>query len=693
MVRTAVYPAPNRGVGAAPAQPRVVRGLVASLRRCGPAAPTPSSSRRRRCSRRRRGSSSRAEAGAAWCSTSPICGPTPRSRSGRWKPRRDRRRAGHRALRLPSCRRDRRADAGSPAGAAGPWRAAREGRRRPARRGSGRFAVDPTTRAGRRAGRVLRDDRDGARDATLIDAARRLEHADGRCRVPDRRRRGRARRARGARRGAERRDVLRAHAARRSCPALLASAQVTVVTQRDLPFLADALSTKVLEYMASGAPVAAAVSGWTAEVIERAGAGIVCPPEQPEELGARDRAVDRRSRGRSRDGPERTPLRRAPPDPRAGGGSAGGSARGDRPATREDARRTARSARSPSPRSPSAAARRLSGRRSSGSTRRRWTLSGPQLYVAPERNRRRRLLELRALPRTRARRRTGDAGHHDQRRARAPTRRRRLNASGTPDAPIVFRSTRALGRHDPRRRHGDRRRLDRRREATWTSRGSRSRASRRAEVDGIAHRRQLFTGGRQPASTTSPARAAPNGGIVAGDADYAAHGIAIIGNYVHDIGQGPRDGSCSLLHGIYAAVPGVVVANNLVVRALGDGITSWHAAARLTDRQQHGRRQRPGRHPARQRRRGRDRRGQHRQLRRQQHPRVQRRRRDQRGRAPKTCPTRSSPTSSTATGATSSTSGIRARSGSRSTATRCSPIARRTTSARCPEAPRCVPAT
>jgi glycosyltransferase involved in cell wall biosynthesis len=62
-------------------------------------------------------------------------------------------------------------------------------------------------------------------------------------------------------------------------PKLLATAQITVATQRDLPFLADALSTKVLEYMAAGRPVVAAASGWTAEVIERAEAGIVCPPE------------------------------------------------------------------------------------------------------------------------------------------------------------------------------------------------------------------------------------------------------------------------------------------------------------------------------------------------------------------------------------------------------------------------------
>jgi glycosyltransferase involved in cell wall biosynthesis len=71
---------------------------------------------------------------------------------------------------------------------------------------------------------------------------------------------------------------------RDALPGLLASAQVTVATQRDVPLLRDALSTKVLEYMAAARPVVAAAAGWTAEVIERAGAGIVCPPEQPQAL-------------------------------------------------------------------------------------------------------------------------------------------------------------------------------------------------------------------------------------------------------------------------------------------------------------------------------------------------------------------------------------------------------------------------
>ena len=65
---------------------------------------------------------------------------------------------------------------------------------------------------------------------------------------------------------------------------LLATAELTVATQRDLPLLADALSTKVLEYMAAGKPVVAAVSGWTAEIVENADAGVVTAPERPAPL-------------------------------------------------------------------------------------------------------------------------------------------------------------------------------------------------------------------------------------------------------------------------------------------------------------------------------------------------------------------------------------------------------------------------
>ena len=65
--------------------------------------------------------------------------------------------------------------------------------------------------------------------------------------------------------------------AREELPSLLATAEVTVATQRALPLLADALSTKVLEYWPRR-PVVAAASGWTAEIVDGADAGIVCPP-------------------------------------------------------------------------------------------------------------------------------------------------------------------------------------------------------------------------------------------------------------------------------------------------------------------------------------------------------------------------------------------------------------------------------
>jgi hypothetical protein len=63
------------------------------------------------------------------------------------------------------------------------------------------------------------------------------------------------------------------------------------------------------------------------------------------------------------------------------------------------------------------------------------------------------------------------------------------------------------------------------------------------------------------------------------DGGYRGHHQEIIGNLVEDIGIGPRDGTCSLVHGIYTAVPYVTVANNIVRRAIGVGIHAWHAAA------------------------------------------------------------------------------------------------------------------
>jgi hypothetical protein len=78
------------------------------------------------------------------------------------------------------------------------------------------------------------------------------------------------------------------------------------------------------------------------------------------------------------------------------------------------------------------------------------------------------------------------------------------------------------------------------------------------------------------------ASCAPGAGIAVGDEGYRAEGGLVAGNVVERIGTGPRDGRCRLMHGIYAAVPEVTVVNNIVQRAIGDGITSWHAARDLT---------------------------------------------------------------------------------------------------------------
>ena len=127
----------------------------------------------------------------------------------------------------------------------------------------------------------------GHATASLIDAARLLEDAGGgfeflivgdgaeRPAVEERARRLRLRSV-----------TFAGRLPRSELPRVLASASVGVATQRDLPLLADALSTKVLEYMAAARPVVAAASGWTAEVIRRAEAGVVCPPEDPAALAA-----------------------------------------------------------------------------------------------------------------------------------------------------------------------------------------------------------------------------------------------------------------------------------------------------------------------------------------------------------------------------------------------------------------------
>jgi pectate disaccharide-lyase len=90
--------------------------------------------------------------------------------------------------------------------------------------------------------------------------------------------------------------------------------------------------------------------------------------------------------------------------------------------------------------------------------------------------------------------------------------------------------------------------------------------------------------GNRVHSLDAPCLESGNGaaGIVVGGPGYRNEGGHVDGNVVDRIGRRPRDGTCTLVHGIYAAVPATTIVNNVVTRAAGDGITSWHAASKLT---------------------------------------------------------------------------------------------------------------
>ena len=73
-------------------------------------------------------------------------------------------------------------------------------------------------------------------------------------------------------------------------------------------------------------------------------------------------------------------------------------------------------------------------------------------------------------------------------------------------------------------------------------------------------------------------------GIVIGSAivNYRTRDVLVERNVISNVGDGPRDGRCRLVHGIYAEVPDATISNNIIYSAAGDGITSWHAARALT---------------------------------------------------------------------------------------------------------------
>ncbi|HEX8743017.1 MAG TPA: glycosyltransferase [Thermoleophilaceae bacterium] len=75
-------------------------------------------------------------------------------------------------------------------------------------------------------------------------------------------------------------------------PQMIESASMAVMLLRDVPLFADALPTKLLEYMAAGRPVVAAASGQVSELISSTGAGIACPPEDSRAVADAIRRLD-----------------------------------------------------------------------------------------------------------------------------------------------------------------------------------------------------------------------------------------------------------------------------------------------------------------------------------------------------------------------------------------------------------------
>jgi glycosyltransferase involved in cell wall biosynthesis len=89
-------------------------------------------------------------------------------------------------------------------------------------------------------------------------------------------------------------------------PELYAEANAAVVLLRDLPLFEGALPTKMFEAMSAGRPLVLSAAGEAARLVEAASCGLVVPPERPRELAAalmdlagdRDRADELGAAGR-----------------------------------------------------------------------------------------------------------------------------------------------------------------------------------------------------------------------------------------------------------------------------------------------------------------------------------------------------------------------------------------------------------
>jgi hypothetical protein len=82
-------------------------------------------------------------------------------------------------------------------------------------------------------------------------------------------------------------------------PDLYAEADAAVVLLRDKPLFEGALPTKMFEAMSAGRPLVLSAAGEAATLVEDASCGVVVPPERPQELAAAltDLASDRERAG------------------------------------------------------------------------------------------------------------------------------------------------------------------------------------------------------------------------------------------------------------------------------------------------------------------------------------------------------------------------------------------------------------
>jgi colanic acid biosynthesis glycosyl transferase WcaI len=90
-----------------------------------------------------------------------------------------------------------------------------------------------------------------------------------------------------------------------SMPAVMASADAQLISLRDLPLFHATVPSKTQSVMACGLPAIASVPGDAARLVERAGAGLACTPEDPRALATAMRTMadcppdERRRMGRA----------------------------------------------------------------------------------------------------------------------------------------------------------------------------------------------------------------------------------------------------------------------------------------------------------------------------------------------------------------------------------------------------------